>query len=79
MVKMRNGLNTDYLLENQSIILMEVGMHVPLDSGLGVDLLLVLCWEEVDSVLSSTLAEQLSSSTCFIHLCINTTSIAGQK
>lgn len=52
---------------------MEVGTYVPLDRGLGVDLLLVLCWEEVDSVPSSTLAEQLSSSSCFIHLCINTT------
>lgn len=37
-----------------------------------MDLLLVLCCEEVDSVPSSTLAEQLSSSSCFIHLCINT-------
>lgn len=47
-------------------------MYVPLERGLGVDLLLVLCWEEVDSVPSSTLAEQLSSSSCFIHLCIGT-------
>lgn len=47
-------------------------MYAPLDRGLGVDLLLVLCWEDVDSVLSPTLAEQLSSSTCLIHLCIKT-------
>lgn len=47
-------------------------IYTPLDRGLGVDLLLVLCWEEVDSVPSSTLAEQLSSSTCLIHLCIKT-------
>lgn len=33
------------------------GAFSSLDSGLGVDLLLVLCWEEVDSVPSSTLAE----------------------
>lgn len=52
-------------------------MYVPPDWGLGVDLLLVLCWEEVDSVPSSTLAEQLSSSTCFIHLCIRTTVMWG--
>lgn len=38
---------------------------------MGVDLLLVLCCEDVDSVPSSTLAEQLSSSSCFIHLCVN--------
>lgn len=50
----------------------KVGVYVPLERGLGVDLLLVLCWEEVDSVPSSTLAEQLSSSSCFIHLCIRT-------
>lgn len=47
--------------------------YVPLDRGLGVDLLLVLCWEEVDSVPSSILAEQLSSSTCFIHRCVKIT------
>lgn len=35
----------------------KVGVYVPLEIGLGVDLLLVLCWEEVDSVPSPTLAE----------------------
>lgn len=40
---------------------------------MGVDLLLVLCCEDVDSVPSSTLAEQLSSSSCFIHLCVDKT------
>lgn len=48
-------------------------MYAPLERVLGVDLLLVLCWEEVDSVPSSTLVEQLSSSSCFIHLCIKIT------
>lgn len=56
---------------------MEVWKQLPLDRGFGVDLLLVLCWEEVDSVPSSTLAEQLSSSTCLIHLCIKMTTTKG--
>lgn len=49
------------------------GMAVPVERGLGVDLLLVLCWEDVDSVPSSTLPEQLSFSSSFIHLCIRIT------
>lgn len=63
------------------VIHIRAGMYIPIESGLGVDLLLVLCWEDVDSVPSSTLAEQLSSSSCFIHLCMRTTvmSVQNQK
>ena len=43
-------------------------MEVPVEGGLGVELLLLLWWEEVDSVPSSRLAEQLSSWACWIHL-----------
>ena len=43
-------------------------MEVPVEGGLGVELLLLLWWEEVDSVPSSKLAEQLSSWACWIHL-----------
>lgn len=55
--------------EQQSIDHIMMIVYVPLETGLGVDLLLGLCLVDVDFVLSSTLPEQLS----FIHLCIRTT------
>lgn len=50
-------------------------VYVPLETGLGVDLLLGLCLVDVDFVLSSMLPEQLS----FIHLCIRTTHTQKKK